>query len=202
MLYMPTIPNAGDSSSMTDEDIVLALQKGDKEKFGVLMERYDKKLSRYGAKFLSSKENIEDIVQDVFISAFQNINDFDSSLKFSSWIYRIAHNAFVNGLKKQQKSPLLGLDLDTLVSHAVVYEDPIAQEKEYEEMKKMIAIGLEGVKSKYREVLVLHYLEEFSYKEISDILQIPTGTVGIRVMRGKDALKKIYEKMNVHLHDH
>ncbi|MDE1924679.1 MAG: RNA polymerase sigma factor [Patescibacteria group bacterium] len=185
-----------DLPSLTDEQIVLLIQGGDKEKYGLLMTRYDKKLSRYGRKFLSEKENIEDIVQDVFISAFQNINNFDTSLKFSSWIYRIAHNAFVNGLKRQQRSAVLGLDLDTFVSH-MTYEDPAVEERDHEIMKKMIDQGLEKLTPKCREVIILHYLEGLSYKEISDILQIPTGTVAVRVLRGKDALRKIYKKMNM-----
>jgi RNA polymerase sigma-70 factor (ECF subfamily) len=180
----------------SDEQIAELIQKGEKEKFGILMERYDKKLSNYGRKFLSDKDNIEDIVQDIFISTFQNINSFDPSLTFSSWIYRIAHNAFVNGLKKQQKKALLNFDFDIFVSH-LVYEDPAVKEKEYEEMRKIIVIGLDQLKPKYKEAIILYYLEEFSYKKISDILQIPTGTVGIRVKRGRDALKKIYEKMNI-----
>lgn len=184
-----------DLPSLTDEQIVRLIQEGDKEKYGLLMERYDKKLSRYGRKFLSGKENIEDIVQDVFISAFQNINNFDMSLKFSSWIYRIAHNAFVNGLKSQQRSAVLGLDLDTFVSHTV-YEDPAVEAREYEMMKKMIDQGLEKLTPKCREVIILHYLEGLSYKEISDILQIPAGTVAVRVLRGKNALGEIYKNMN------
>jgi len=184
-----------DLPSLTDEQVVLLVQQGDKEKYGILMERYDGKLSRYGKKFLSEKENIEDIVQDVFISTFQNINNFDTSLKFSSWIYRIAHNAFVNGLKRQQRSAVLGLDLDTFVSH-MVYEDPVIEAREHETMKKMIDQGLEKLTPKCREVIILHYLEGLSYKEISDILQIPAGTVAVRVLRGKDALRRIYEKMN------
>ena len=181
---------------MTDEEVAVHIQQGDKEKFGILMERYDSKLSRYGQKFLSHKENIEDIVQDVFISAFQNINNFDTSLKFSSWIYRIAHNAFINGLKKQQKGPIFGFDFDTLISHHS-YEDPAITEKEYETLKKMINLGLDELKPKYKEVIILHFLQDLSYKEISDILQVPIGTVGIRIMRGKESLKKIYEKMNL-----
>jgi RNA polymerase sigma-70 factor (ECF subfamily) len=185
------------SSQLTDEQIVMLIQHGDKEKFGLLMARYDTKLSRYGKKFLSSKENIEDIVQDVFIKTFQNINNFDTSLKFSSWIYRIAHNAFVNGLKKQQRSALPHFDLDIFVSHTV-YEDPVLEEREQEEMKQMIEKGLDELKPKYKEAIILHFIEELSYKEISDILQIPIGTVGIRVMRGKEALKKVYEKLNLY----
>ncbi len=180
----------------TDEQIASLVQRGDKEQFGILMYRYDKKLARYGRKFLSNADNIEDIVQDIFVSTYQNINNFDPSLKFSSWIYRIAHNAFVNGLRKQQKQPLLSFDFDLLVSH-LVYEDPIPKEKEYELMKKMINEGLEKLKPKYKEVIILHFIEDFSYKEISDILEIPMGTVSIRVKRAKEMLKNIYEKMNI-----
>ena len=185
-----------DLNSGTDEQIVSLVQNGDKEKYGLLMTRYDKKLSRYGRKFLSERENIDDIVQDVFISAFQNINSFDTSLKFSSWIYRIAHNAFVNGLKYHQRSAILGLDLDTFISHTS-YEDPVIKVHELQTMKKMIDCGLEKLTLKCREVIILHYLEELSYKEISDILQIPAGTVAVRVLRGKEALRKIYKKMNM-----
>ncbi len=183
-----------DSGDQTDEEIARLVQQGEKEQFGTLMKRYEKKLSRYGTKFLSSKDNIDDIVQDVFISTFKNIHSFNLSLKFSPWIYRIAHNAFVNKLK-QQRMYLPSFDFDTLVSH-LVYEDPKEEEREYEAMQKMIEIGLEALKPKYREIIILHYLEDFSYKKISDILQVPIGTVGIRVKRGREMLKKICEKMN------
>ena len=185
----------------TDEQIVLEIQQGNKEKFGILMERYDKKLSRYGRRFLSDQENIEDIVQDVFISTFQNIYNFDTSLKFSSWIYRIAHNAFVDGLKRKQKAPLFGLDLDIFVSHHGYMSEKVEQE-EQDKMKRMLDMGLDELKPKYKEAVILHYLEGFSYKEISDILRIPTGTVGIRVMRAKEALRKIYEKKNIRIDQH
>ena len=78
-----------------------------------------------------------------------------------------------------------------------MYEDPVIEAREHETMKKMIDQGLEKLTPKCREVLILHYLEEMSYKEISDILQIPAGTVAVRVLRGKDALRKVYKKMNM-----
>ncbi len=182
--------------TLSDEEVALLIQKGDKEKFSLLVKRYEDKLFRYGRRFLSSRENIEDIVQDVFVSTFQNINNFDSSLRFSSWIYRIAHNAFVNSLKKNSKSPIIYIDFDTLISHPV-YEEPKDFEKEQKEMKEMVDKGLEKLSSKYKEVIILHYLEEMSYKEISDILRIPMGTVGIRIKRAKESLRVAYAKMNL-----
>lgn len=181
-----------EAQHITDEEAAKRVQGGDREAFGILVERYEAKLLRYGRKFLARSEDIEDIVQDVFLSCYQNLQGFDASQKFSPWIYRIAHNAFVNGLRKQKRNPLVLVDFDAIVAHPV-YEDPLPREREQAEIKKMIDRGLESLNPKYREVLVLYYIEELSYKEISDILQVPTGTVGIRIKRGKDALRAAYE---------
>jgi RNA polymerase sigma-70 factor (ECF subfamily) len=175
----------------SDEEIVAIVKKGNTEAFGELIERYEPKLLRYGKKFLSTEEDIEDIVQDVFISAYRNIQSVDTSLKFSPWIYRIAHNAFVNALRKKSRNPLTLVDFDVFIGHPV-YEDPDVLEKEQEEIKDKIHRGLAELVPKYREVLILHYLEELSYKEISEVLQVPMGTIGIRMMRAREALKKVY----------
>ncbi|MES2213433.1 MAG: RNA polymerase sigma factor [Patescibacteria group bacterium] len=184
---------------LTDEELALLVQHGDKEQFGILMERYERKLFRYGNKFLSNQDNIEDVVQEVFIKTYQNIQSFDTKQKFSSWIYRIAHNTYVNALKKQSRSPLYMFDFDTLISHTVV-DDPIVKEREQKEMRKIVDAGLEKLSPNYREILVLYYLEEFSYQEISDILRIPIGTVGIRLSRAKAALRKSYADLKIDLH--
>lgn len=175
-----------------DEDIVLKIQNGDKEAFGFLVDRYEQKLLRYGRKFLAQKEEIQDMVQNVFISAYQNILGFDVTQKFSSWIYRIAHNAFVNALRKS-KTDFILIDFDTLLSHPV-YEDPDMDLREQKETRELIDKWLEEIPSKYREVLVLHYLEDLPYKDISEILEVPMGTVGVRIKRGKDFLKTKIDK--------
>ena len=179
-----------------DEEIALLIQNGDSEKFGILMERYEKKLSRYGRKFLARRESIEDIVQDVFISTFQNIQSFDTSMKFSSWNYRIAHNNFVNELKKNSKNAIIpSVDLDTILAYQI-YEDPDVKERENRELKKIIDTSLDKLKPKYKEIVILHFIEELSYKEISDILKIPTGTVGIRLKRAKEMLREVYKEID------
>ncbi len=185
-----------DHTDTTDEALVQRVQDGDKDSFGILVERYEAKLLRYGRKFLSNPQDIEDIVQDVFMSAYQNIQSFDTAQRFSPWVYRIAHNAYVNGLKKHSRNPLTLVDFDTLISHPV-YEDPAPKEREEKEIRAMIEKGLDQLPSKYREVLILYYLEEIPYKEIADILEVPTSTVGIRIKRGKEALRKIYKSLDI-----
>jgi len=187
----------GKPEMRTDEELAKDVQAGDKEKFGILVERYEEKLLRYGRKFLSRREDIEDIVQDIFISSYKNLQGFDAAQRFSPWIYRIAHNAFVNGLRSKMRNPLSFFDFDALVSHPI-YENPEEKERELSDMKEMIERGLDKLSPKYRESLILYYLEELSYQEIADILRIPPSTVGIRIKRAKEALRKVYNELNLH----
>ena len=180
---------------MTDEELASAVQAGNPDMFGLLMERYQEKLLRYGRKFLSTPEDIEDIVQDVFVSAYQNIQSFDATQRFSPWVYRIEHNAFVNGLRKKSRNPLVYVDFDTFLAHQV-YDDPAMREREQKEIENMLEKSLEGLDYKYREVLILYYLEDMSYKDIAEILQVPQGTVGVRLKRAKASLRKEFEKID------
>jgi len=180
----------------SDEELAALVQGNNENAFGVLMERYQERLLRYGRRFLFDNDHIEDIVQDVFIKTYQNIRGFDATRKFSPWIYRIAHNAFVNALRKKHREPLIFIDFDALVTHPAYEYNP-----EKEEDKKMIGImidsGLENVLAIYKEAIILFYIEELSYQEIAEVLHIPIGTVGIRLRRGREALKKIIENQNL-----
>jgi len=178
----------------SDEYIAALVQAGDKEAFGTLLDRYEAKLLRYGRKFLARQEDIEDIVQDAFVSAYQNIQSFDTAQKFSPWIYRIAHNAFINALRKNSRGPLI-IDFDTLISHPV-YDDPHERERDQKDMRASLDRGLEKLAPKYREVLALYYFEEMSYKDIAEVLGVPQGTVGIRLRRAKEALKQVLAQTN------
>jgi len=182
---------------MTDEEIAMLVQKGDGEIFGQLMDRYTEKLVRYGRRFLREPENIEDIVQDVFIKTYQNIRSFDPERKFSSWIYRIAHNAFVNALRDRGTEPLISFDFDALISHTL-YEDGEQEKKEDEEMRVLLAKGIENLSAMYREIVTLYYFENLGYEQISDILEIPLGTVGIRLSRARAMLKKYFADLRGH----
>ena len=181
------------SSEQTDEEIARLVQSGDIDLFGEIIKRYEEKMKRYGRKFLKGIEDIEDIVQDVFIKAYENIQSFDIKRKFSSWLYRIAHNEFVNALKKHKKRPLLFFELDIILPYSMPEE--FDKENNRQEIKQMVDKFLDKLETKYREPIILYYLEELSYKEIADILRIPVSTVGIRLKRAKEKIKnKIHEQ--------
>src|SRR4051812_43328986 len=125
------------TTAMNDEELAAQVQAGDTEAFGMLVDRYEAKLQRYGRKFLARQEDIEDIVQDVFEKAFINVQSFDTARRFSPWIFRIAHNAFVNGLRRNKLGPLLSFDFDALLAHADI-EAPADAEREHAEMRALI----------------------------------------------------------------
>ncbi len=175
----------------TDEElVVLSLQ--DKQAFGLLVDRFEKKLLRYVHRIARvNNEEAEDLLQDVFLKAYINLNKFDTSLKFSSWIYRITHNTVISSFRKKKSRPneiaKFGID-----EYAEQIASNIDLEKEVDRIylqEKFEGI-FKTIKIKYRDVIVLKYIEEKTYKEISDILQIPEGTVAIRLSRAKNVLRK------------
>lgn len=175
-----------------DETIATAVQKGDTDAFGILIERYEKKLMRYARRFLFGREDVEDLLQEVFIKAYVNIRDYDATRRFSPWIYRIAHNEFVSALRKKKRSIVDYFDLDTVMPQlaSASTSDDVALRGED---KALLEDSLARIDEKYREPLVLYYFEELSYEEIAQVLGVPTATVGVRLKRGREAMKKAIE---------
>lgn len=179
-----------------DEEIVKLIQSGRVELFKLLIKRYEGKIGRYARKFLYNRDDINDVLQEIFIKTYINIKSFDTARKFSPWIYRIAHNELVNALKKNKKKLLPLLDLDIFLPYNISREDSFNKENDLRDIKKIINRCLDQLEPKYREPIVLYYVEGQSYKEIADIMQIPVSTVGVRIKRGKQAMKDIYKKLN------
>ena len=173
----------------------MRVQKGDIESFRILVERYEAKIARYAKRFFFDGDEGKDIVQDVFIKAYVNIQSFDTSRRFSPWIYRIAHNEFVNNIKRRQKERenVSIFDFDLLFPHLVAKETADDGFNKAE-VKRMLDQSLNKLNEKYKEPLVLYYFEDMDYREIADVLHIPVSTVGVRLQRGRAMLKKIVQQ--------
>lgn len=185
-------------ADLTDEQIAVKVQKGDMESFKVLVERYEPKMTRYAKRFLFAPDEAKDLLQEIFIKAYVNIQSFDTDRRFSPWIYRIAHNEFVNALKKKkkEKNNLSLFYVDVLFPHPIAKEtadDP----SNHRETAQLLEGSLDQMGEKYRAPLVLYYLEDMDYKEIAEVLQIPISTVGVRLQRGKTLLKKLVKEKNL-----
>ncbi len=178
---------------LSDADVVrLATQQ--KEHLGILIDRYSDKLRRYIARLgVRDGEDQDDILQEVFLKVYRYLHDFDTSLSFSSWVYRIAHNETMTWFRKRAVRPeghLVGESEDVLSFIATELQNP-ESETELGFDSEYIQTALTKLEEKYRTVLVLRFFEGKEYEEISDILKIPVGSVGTLIYRGKDKLKQL-----------
>ncbi len=179
---------------MTDEELVrLSIENSDW--FLHLATRYEEKLFRYIRRMTGmQKEDIEDVYQNVLIKTYLHLTSFDPALKFSSWIYRIAHNESINAIRKKVVRPVVYLEDEDINKFSDNLD--IAKEVDNNFDREIIEKVLKKINQKYSEVLYLRYLEEKDYVEISDILKKPVSTVGNLISRGKVIFKKEYEKIS------
>jgi RNA polymerase sigma-70 factor (ECF subfamily) len=184
---------------MSDEAIV-ALVLEQAEYYSVIMARYEAPLQRYLRRLgVHRHEDQQDVLQEIFIKAYRNLNGFDQGLKFSSWIYRIAHNEAISWYRKQSVRPEGHVveDSDTILQFlqaAELTSDRLTTERLNAEALNQALMTLP---EKYRDVITLRYFEHKEYDEISDILQVPVGTVGTLLHRGKARLARMLERTKI-----
>jgi len=180
------------TNTLTDAQLV-EMSKKNPESFGLLMERYQWPLAGYIRRITQfSADDVQDLLQEVFIKIYQNLNAYDASLKFSSWAYRIAHNHVIDYFRRADARPktnaLEDYEWEKIVQAGVRLEKHIANKDCVEKIK----LCLQELPIGYREVLILRFVEEKEYEEIMDILQKPKGTVATLIARGR---KMLVEKM-------
>lgn len=174
---------------LSDEELVQQTLK-QPDVYGILITRYKDKLLRYVRRISHcSKDDVEDILQDIFIKAYKNIAGFDTTLSFSSWIYRIAHNESVNFIRLNHKKIIHEYSSDNTVEETLFHKIAENPEQEHTFDTKLDADFvhkvLDTLDEKFKSVLVLRFIEDKDYKEISDILQKPQGTVATLINRAK-----------------
>ena len=181
-------------ATKTDQELVAAALS-DRHAFLKIVQKYEAAISRY-IKRIGCRDNEDgnDVLQEIFIKVFVNLNDYDPNLKFSSWLYRIAHNETISFFRKKNARPnvLIGEDAEEFWGHLADDTDFVELSNQRHDAS-IIKDVLSTISQKYKEVLVLRFLEEKSYTEISDILRIPEGTVATLINRGKKELKTALE---------
>lgn len=168
----------------------------DKHAFAAIVHRYEAPLLRYilrlGCKDVPAAE---DLLQEVFIKTFVHLNDYDTSLRFSSWIYRIAHNEIVSYFRKEKSRSGVSVKGSDFLLFDNIADDAGLTDQEGEHYTSAeIQNAVDLLEPRYREVIILKFFEEKSYDEISDILQIPQGTVATLLNRAKKKIKHNLEK--------
>jgi RNA polymerase sigma-70 factor (ECF subfamily) len=176
----------------SDQELIAATLARETAAFGELVQRYQNRL--YGAlvHMLGSTEDARDVAQEAFVLAFQKLTTFRGDAQFYSWLFRIAMNAAVNFRRKNRS---LGLSIDA--SKERTGSEPLdlnrdarpEQPLELAERQRIVRDALAQMTEEFRDALVLADMEELSYEEISQVLQIPIGTVRSRIHRGRAELR-------------
>lgn len=176
--------------TITDEELVgKSLENIDF--FETLINRYEERLMYYIMRISSfSREDAEEVLQEVYINAWKNLNSFDQSLSFSSWIYRLTHNQTISSFRKVSSR---GLDTQESIDDHIFHLKSDVQDAhallEKMEDSDHVRKAVFRLQQKYRDVLVLYYFEDKTYAEIADVLKRPAGSVATLLHRAKKKFK-------------
>jgi RNA polymerase sigma-70 factor, ECF subfamily len=169
--------------------------KGDQDAFGEIVEIYKNSVYQLCFRMLGNRQEAEDIAQEAFIRAYVHIKSFNQDLKFSTWLFRIATNLCIDRMRKKKPDYYLDAEVagtEGLTMYSQIPSDTPLPENEVESLELHDTVQKEILKlpEKYRSPIVLKYIEDLSLNEISEILDLPLGTVKTRIHRGREALRQ------------
>ncbi len=176
---------------MENDNLVIEnVLKGKKDYFSILMEKYHNEIFKYVYNILGNYQTTEDLLQEIFLKVYKNLNKFDSNkAAFRTWLYRISSNHTMNYLNSKEYKNKNGLSIyieETIESSSDIEEDIIKDEK-INQIKKVMDKLL---KPKHKEIMYLHYFSGLSVKEIGETTQIPEKTIYKAIKTSIDKIKK------------
>ncbi|MEO9885657.1 MAG: sigma-70 family RNA polymerase sigma factor [Balneola sp.] len=183
------------ASSIEDDGFVTRALKGDESAYKDLMEKYDRPIYFHIRKMIKEKELVEDLVQEVFMKAFKNLATYSNEYAFSTWLYRIATNHTIDYLRKKKLQTLSINDPYKTKDGELEIQLPdetYATDKHVikKERKQIVQNAIANLPEKYRAVIKLRHMDELSYDEIADELDLPLGTVKAHIFRARELLYK------------
>lgn len=180
----------GEAGSRSDEQLLADYRAGDKLSFPKLVERYQRELFHFLVRFLGDRAAAEDVFQETFLQIHQSADQFDPERRFRPWMFTIAANKARDLIRSQARRPTSPLQatispsdegsgeyIDLMNSGATMPDEPMQKE----ELQQLVQSTVMSMPDHLREILLLSYFHQFPYKQISEILDIPLGTVKSRL---------------------
>ena len=185
---LPAVPD--------DDAVVLArVRAGNEDAFATLVRRYEPKLRVYVSGIVSVEEEARDLVQETFIRAWRHLDQYDQRFRFSTWLFRIAHNIAIDHLRRRRQ-PTVSLDLGEDDEGEGMRLDPPDPrrgplgEVANRELGRALAREIERLPPSYRELVTLRHLVGLSYNEIAELKELPLGTVKNKLFRAHSVLRE------------
>ncbi|GBG12871.1 RNA polymerase sigma-70 factor, ECF subfamily [Novimethylophilus kurashikiensis] len=177
-----------------DQQLVERVQRGDKQAFGLLVDKYRRKLGRLLSRFIRDQAEVEDVVQEAFIKAYRALPNFRGESAFYTWLYRIGINTAKNYLVSMGRRPQTSNEID--VDDAENFEDgdelrtldTPETELMTQEIAKTVQLAIDALPEDLKTAIVLREIEGLSYEEIATMMDCPIGTVRSRIFRARESI--------------
>ena len=184
--------------ALVDEEILIQrASKGDSGAFETLVVTYEKGVYNLAFRLVGDREDAMDIVQEVFLKAYQALPRFRGDSRFSTWIYRVCVNASLDHLRKKQKQPSYSLDEPLALKESSVTREVADENQNVEDsvevkfMSSDVLATLKNLDPAHRAIILLSDVQGYSYQEIADILGLSMGTVKSRLHRARNMVRKL-----------
>lgn len=177
-----------------DSELIARSLAGREDNFEELVRRYQRPMTAYVYRMTNDYDAALDVTQEIFIKVYNSLARYKTEFKFSTWIYRIAHNAAIDYLRRNSHGEQ-SLELE---SDDEVYERPLEsrlaspeQERERSEWREEIQAVVQKLPAAYRELILLRHAQDLSYDEIAEITALPLGTVKNRLFRAREMMRDL-----------
>lgn len=186
--------------NLTDAELITKSISGREDSFEELVSRYQRPIVSYVYRMLNDYDASLDITQEVFIKVYKSLERYSSEYKFSTWLYRIAHNAAIDHIRRNSKN-LQSLETETQNgTYELQLESPRPtpeQDREQNEWRIEIEAVIKCLPSVYRELIVLRHSKDMSYGEIAEITNLPLGTVKNRLFRAREMMREMFVERGI-----
>jgi RNA polymerase sigma-70 factor (ECF subfamily) len=195
-----------DYKNLTDQQVVARAREGREAAFRELIGRYERPVFSLIYRLVRDRERAEDLSQETFIKVLNALDRYDPSYKFSSWIFKIAHNTALDQLRKKEPdtlsldgSPHAETAAEAEASTVTVASDDVSPEDyaAHRELSGVLDQAIARLRPEYRTAIVLCHLEGRPYEEIAEIMEVPLGTVKTYIHRARHELRHYLEHLRV-----
>ncbi|GAB4141092.1 MAG: sigma-70 family RNA polymerase sigma factor [Planctomycetaceae bacterium] len=177
---------------LSEARLVEDARRGNREAFGELVQRYERRLIRVILRFVPDVETARDLAQETFLKVYQRLDQFDPSRRFGPWLFRIGVNLTLDYLRKRKRRGRSALFSESPGEH---WPDPPTPDPQNSlELQQEVQAVLEQIPEKYRSVLVLRDLENFTTSEIAAILNRKEATIRWRLAEARNRFEKLWAK--------
>lgn len=177
---------------LQDEELVVLCLQGKREAFEELVKRYERQIYSLAYRLTNNYHDAVDLTQDVFLHLYKVLDKFDGDRKFFPWMYRIATNVCYNALKKKPKETST---LDNVIEFVSDQKSRPEENYESKEVRETVHKAIAELPENFRIPMVLRYLEDLSYQQISEVTELPVSTIETRLYRGRIMLQKKLGKL-------